>query len=378
MECFCYFAQRARHDGPWQAGIGEENMARKLTDCQFLLEHWLSISQLPRKTSQEYISLERQRWRESSWAVFHVREEVGQETWWRQTVQICMNQKPQEFTCANGTLSFPKRPRPSLPAEGNLEPEDDVEIEEGDNKGSTTEDSWSMSGEFIHRHHEELRLKFYDPDNETFPIPLKNVNVMRQTQTKKKNVSEHTINDTCFEAKGVTLAEEWTATARFQILRTRLLEGYRCVNGRPTKIQKTTRPDSIWPEAWTPLFKEQKKTNELAEWAQDSAKLQAARRNKGTHEVVDRWQRWLQGDCWSSSDTGKTLLMLCHALRRKGQANLRQLKPLRNRQIQKRQEHTEQWSDNMWTTSPKKGDVGSFHCGLVHKPVFIEEAMQNT
>ena len=24
----------------------------------------------------------------------------------------------------------------------------------------------------------------------------------------------------------------------------------------------------------------------------------------------------------------------------------------------------------------KKGDVGSFHCGLVHNPVFIEEAMQ--
>ena len=45
-------------------------------------------------------------------------------------------------------------------------------------------------------------------------------------------------------------------------------------------------------------------------------------------------------------------------------------------QIQKRQEHAEQWSDNMWTTSPKKGDVGSFHCGLVHKPVFIEEAMK--
>ena len=100
-----------------------------------------------------------------------------------------------------------------------------------------------------------------------------------------------------------------------------------------------------------------KKTNELAELAEESAKLQAARRNKGTHEVVDRWQRWLQGDCWSSSDTGKTLLMLCHALRRKEQANLRQLTPLRNRQFQKRQEHAEQWSDNIWTTSPKKKEM---------------------
>ena len=97
-----------------------------------------------------------------------------------------MNQKPQEFTCGNGTLTFPNRPRPSLPGEGNLEPEDDVEIEESDNKGSTTEDSWSMSGELIHRHHEERRLKFYDQDNETFPIPLEYVDVMRQTLTKEK------------------------------------------------------------------------------------------------------------------------------------------------------------------------------------------------
>ena len=54
---------------------------------------------------------------------------------------------------------LPNRPRPSLPAEGNLELEDDVEIEEGDKMGGQTEQSWSMSGENIYRHHEELRLK---------------------------------------------------------------------------------------------------------------------------------------------------------------------------------------------------------------------------
>ena len=71
----------------------------------------------------------------------------------------------------------------------NLEREDDVEIEDGDRKGINTEDSWSMSGEFIYRHHEEHRLKPYDPDNETFPIPLKYVDVMRQTQTSIKRCS---------------------------------------------------------------------------------------------------------------------------------------------------------------------------------------------
>ena len=59
------------------------------------------------------------------------------------------------------------RPRPSSIAEENIEPEGDVEIEEGDKKGRKTEDSWSLSGEFMNRHYEEPQWKFYD----TFPIP---------------------------------------------------------------------------------------------------------------------------------------------------------------------------------------------------------------
>ena len=53
--------------------------------------------------------------------------------------------------------------------------QEDVEIEEGDKKGSTTEDLWLMSGEFLHRHHEKPRVKLYDPGKETFTIPLKYV-----------------------------------------------------------------------------------------------------------------------------------------------------------------------------------------------------------
>ena len=83
------------------------------------------------------------------------------------------------------------------------------------------------------------------------PIPLKYVNVMRQTQTSVNNVSsENIINDLWTKAKGVTLSEEWTETAIFQILRTRLLEGHKWVNGTPTTIQNTTRRHSFWPEVF--------------------------------------------------------------------------------------------------------------------------------
>ena len=124
-----------------------------------------------------------------------------------------------DFPCAKGTLRLPHRQSPSLPAEG-LEPEGDVEIEEGDKKREDTQKirARSTSGVFIYRHHEELRLKFYDSDNETFPIPLKYVDVMRETQNNINNVSEHLINDLWTEAKRVTLAEEWTGTTKFQIL----------------------------------------------------------------------------------------------------------------------------------------------------------------
>ena len=87
-----------------------------------------------------------------------------------------------------------------------------------------------MSREFIYRHHEEPRLKFYEPDNETLSIPLNYVDAVRQT-TSINNVSEHVISDTWAEADGVTLTEERAETSRLQILRTRLLEGYRVIGG---------------------------------------------------------------------------------------------------------------------------------------------------
>ena len=44
-------------------------------------------------------------------------------------------------------------------------------------------DFWSMSGNFIYRHHVEPRVKLYSPREESFPIPLKNIDVSRTTHT---------------------------------------------------------------------------------------------------------------------------------------------------------------------------------------------------
>ena len=44
-------------------------------------------------------------------------------------------------------------------------------------------DFWSMSGNFIYRHHVEPGVKLYSPREESFPIPLKYIDVSRTTHT---------------------------------------------------------------------------------------------------------------------------------------------------------------------------------------------------
>ena len=39
--------------------------------------------------------------------------------------------------------------------------------------GEAINDSWSMSGNSIYRHHVEPRVKLHSPREESFPIPLK-------------------------------------------------------------------------------------------------------------------------------------------------------------------------------------------------------------
>ena len=49
--------------------------------------------------------------------------------------------------------------------------------------GEAMNDFWSMSGSFKYRHHGEPRVKLYSPKEESFPIPLKYIDVTRTTHT---------------------------------------------------------------------------------------------------------------------------------------------------------------------------------------------------
>ena len=55
--------------------------------------------------------------------------------------------------------------------------------------GEAINDFWSMSGNFIVRHHVEPRVKLYSPREESFPIPLKYIDDSRTAHTNKKAAS---------------------------------------------------------------------------------------------------------------------------------------------------------------------------------------------
>ena len=64
--------------------------------------------------------------------------------------------------------------------------------------GEAINDFWSMSGNFIYRHHVEPRVKLYSPREESFPIPLKYIDFSRTTHTTQtwmlcKNAASMTI-----------------------------------------------------------------------------------------------------------------------------------------------------------------------------------------
>ena len=56
-------------------------------------------------------------------------------------------------------------------------------------------DFWSISGDFIYRHHVEPSVKLYSPREKSFPIPLKYIDVSRTTLTNLDVMQESRIDD---------------------------------------------------------------------------------------------------------------------------------------------------------------------------------------
>ena len=83
-----------------------------------------------------------------------------------------------------------------------------------------------MSGNFIYRHHVEPRVKLYSPRKESFPFPLKYIDVSRATHTNLDVKQEKRIDDYWNVDGSRDLSDPWTGFTQFTLLEEKTPEGY--------------------------------------------------------------------------------------------------------------------------------------------------------
>ena len=80
-------------------------------------------------------------------------------------------------------------------------------------------DFWSVKGDFIYRHHIKPRVQLHVPKGETFPTPLKYIDVTRSKHTNLDVLQENRIDDCWNVDANESLSESWTGFTKFTLLK---------------------------------------------------------------------------------------------------------------------------------------------------------------
>ena len=152
--------------------------------------------------------------------------------------------------------------------------------------GLEPSDYWTVTSVLVIRHHRRPRTHLYVPSDSESPIPLKYIDVLRKTTTDLDDYKEKEIQDIWSLDKDKQLSGQWTGRTSFTILKSRPPHGYKWVDGRLTKIQKTKRPDSIRPEEW-PHLSRKEQLKEIVLWQEEGPKRQKARDERNRHHIED-------------------------------------------------------------------------------------------
>ena len=129
-------------------------------------------------------------------------------------------------------------------SEGSLPPPKDSLLDAAE----AINDFWSMSGNFIYRHHVEPRVKLYSSREESFRIPLKYIDVSRTTRINLDVKHERGIDDYWNIDGSRDLSDSWTGFTQFILLEEKPPDGYLWSGERLTRQQLTSRPDDLWEE----------------------------------------------------------------------------------------------------------------------------------
>ena len=165
-------------------------------------------------------------------------------------------------------------------SEGSLPPPQDSFPD----AGGAINDFWSMSGNFIFRHNVEPRVKLYSPREESFPIPLKYIDVTRTTHTNLDVMFERRIDDSWNIDGSRDLSDSWTGFTQFTLLGEKPPEGYMWSRVRLTRKQLTIRPDHLWREIWKTMGKHAK-LKEKQKWSHEKLHLENARKLRGIYFI---------------------------------------------------------------------------------------------
>ena len=136
--------------------------------------------------------------------------------------EVLIRQKDSEFIfpIADGTAKVSGRDYefwvPTLRREQPVRSDGEIQSELGDSQpAEPTDDAearadfWSIEGDFIHCHHNELRVQPFVPKEETFTIPLKYIDVTRPTHTDLDVLQEKRIDDDWNVDSSKRLSDFW-------------------------------------------------------------------------------------------------------------------------------------------------------------------------
>ena len=127
----------------------------------------------------------------------------------------------------------------------------------------------------MYRHCEVHRPKFFVLEETTHSIKIRRCHEAKRAQTARTEVLP---------------SEEWIGTTLFPLLRIRSS----CLKDSKSKIlQNTTRPDTICPEEWPRPCKKQKK-EEIANWHEETTRLQEDHRDEVIFHVASEDEDYLQ------------------------------------------------------------------------------------
>ena len=129
----------------------------------------------------------------------------------------------------------------------------------------------------MYRHHVEPGVKLYSPREESFPIPLKYIDVSRTTNTNLDVKQEKRIDDYWNIDGSRDLSDPWTGFTQFTLLEEKPPNGCMWSGERLTRKQLTSRPHHLWPDLWI-KFGRKAQLKERHKWSNEKPKLDDARR----------------------------------------------------------------------------------------------------